>query len=104
MTDEEYDVGLKLMRDTASNSIDATFAEHEVDVILGPADARMASIAAAAGYPVASVPLGFADFNGRAFGMNIIAGRGQEGIILQVMSAWEATFPEARKPPPLLID
>lgn len=55
---------------------------------MGPAGARIASVAAIAGYGVASVPLGFADFNGRAFGMNIIAPKGSESKILQVMSAW----------------
>lgn len=69
---------------------------------MGPADARMASVAAAAGFPVGTVPLGYANFNGRAFGMNIIAAAGQESKMIEVMSAWENTFPEARKPPPIL--
>ena len=67
---------------------------------MGPADARIASVAAAAGYPVATVPLGFADFNGRAFGMNLIARENEEGTLLQVMSAWEKTF-GPRRPPTL---
>lgn len=69
---------------SAIKAIDKTLTDHKIDVILGPADARMASLAAVAGYgyPVASVPLGFADFNGRAFGMNIIARAGEEGKIL----------------------
>lgn len=75
-----------------------------VDVILGPADGRMATLAAAAGYPVGTVPLGFADFNGRAFGMNVIASADQEGRMVQLMSGWEKTFPEARLPPPQLIN
>ena len=63
----------------------------------------MASVAAIAGFPVATVPLGFADFNGRPFGMNIFAPANAEKMMLRVMSAWEASFPEARQPPPLLI-
>ena len=64
----------------------------------------MASVAAAASYPVGVMPLGFADFNGRAFGMNIIARSGEEHKILHAMSAWEATFPNARGPPPMLVN
>jgi len=71
---------------------------------LGPADARMSTVAAAAGYPVGTVPLGFADFNGRAFGMNVVVGANQEGKMLQLMSACEKTFPEARVPPPQLVN
>ena len=69
---------------------------------MGRADARIASVAAAAGYPVATVPLGFADFNGRAFGMNIIAPAGKEYEIFRVMSAWETRLFGPRSPPPIL--
>ena len=71
---------------------------------MGPADARMASVAAAAGFPVGTVPLGYADFNGRAFGINLLAASGQESKIIEVMSAWEETFAQARKPPPMLVN
>jgi len=104
MTDDAYNHGLKLLRGTATAGIQKTFKDYGVDVIMGPADARIASVAAAAGYPVATVPLGFADFNGRAFGMNILAGPGDEGKILRVMSAWAVTFPEGRLPPPMLVN
>ena len=71
---------------------------------MGPADARMASVAAAAGFPVGTVPLGYADFNGRAFGMNLLSASGQESEMIEVMSAWEEAFPQARKPPPMLLN
>ena len=54
--------------------------------------------------PGGVVPLGFADFNGRAFGMNIIACDGEEHKILHAMRAWEATFPDARCPPAMLVN
>ena len=64
----------------------------------------MASVAAAAVYPIGVMPLGFAnDFNGRAFGVNIIARDGEEDKILHAMSAWEATFPDARCAPPMML-
>lgn len=77
-------------------------SDNGIDAIIGPADARMASVASVAGYAVGSMPLGYANFNGRAFGMNIIAGENGEAKILEIMSAWERTFPGARKPPPML--
>lgn len=44
------------------------------------------------------MPLSYLDYNGRPFGVAAIAGKDQEALLIQVMSAWEATFP-ARKPP-----
>lgn len=102
MTLETFNSALGSMRSTARAAINKTLSDYKIDVILGPADARIASVAAVAGYPVASLPLGFADFNGRAFGMNMIAEAGNEAKMLEVMNAWEKTFPEARAPPPML--
>lgn len=45
------------------------------------------------------MPLGYLDFNGRPFGMTVIASGHQEATLIKVQSAWEATFP-ARQPPP----
>ncbi|KAF2469965.1 amidase signature enzyme [Lindgomyces ingoldianus] len=104
MTQETFNAGVEHMRRRSREKILQTLGEFDVDVILGPADARMASVAACAGYPIATVPLGFAEFNGRAFGLNIIAPSNAEGKILQVMSAWEGTIPEGRAPPPLLVN
>jgi len=104
MTDETYEAGVKHMQVTSRASITKTLLDNDINVIIGPADARMASVAACAGYPVATVPLGFADFNGRAFGMNLISTAGNEAKMIEVMSAWESTFPNARVPPPVLVN
>lgn len=69
---------------------------------MGTPTGRSATVAALAGYPVGSVPLGYARFNGRAFGLSIIAPANAEPLILSAMSAWEATFPK-RQPPPQLV-
>ncbi len=52
------------------------------------------------GYPVASLPLGYSDFNGRPFGLQVFAKAHQEALLIQVQSAWEASFPK-RQPPDL---
>ena len=63
---------------------------------------RTATIAAIAGYPVGTVPLGYARFNGAAYGMAIIAPENAEPLILTIMSAWESIVLPNRRPPPQL--
>ncbi|KAL6719943.1 hypothetical protein ACLMJK_001864 [Lecanora helva] len=104
LTQDQFDSHLAILRKAARSSIDKVLSEHKIDVIIGPSDGMFASMGAAAGYPVASMPLGFADFNGRAFGVQVLARSGEENKILRVMSAWEATIPEGRQPPPSLIN
>ncbi|RSL88059.1 hypothetical protein CEP51_001899 [Fusarium floridanum] len=81
--------------------IDKALKDYEVDVIVGTPTGRMITVAALAGYPIGSLPLGYARFNGRPFGLAVIAPANAETLALSVMSAWEATFPQ-RKPPPQL--
>jgi amidase len=50
------------------------------------------------GYPVASLPLSYLEYNGRPFGLAAIAPANQERLLIQLMGAWEATFGK-RKPP-----
>ncbi len=105
LTPSQYDEIVKFIRLTAkTNGFDRIFAEQEVDLLMGPLDGRIVTVAAAAGYPAGVVPLGFADdFNGRAYGVTIVAKAGREDRIFEAMSAWEKTMP-GRKPPPLLRD
>ena len=42
--------------------------------IVGPADARMARVKAVAELPIGTLPSGYADLNGRVWGMNIVTG------------------------------
>jgi amidase len=50
-------------------------------------------------YPVAGMPLSYLEFNGRPLGLAALAGKGQDAVLVKVLSTWEATFPP-RKPPP----
>ena len=47
-----------------------------------------------------TLPLGCLDWNGRPFGLLVVGGKYQEGLLLDVARLWEATFP-ARKTPDL---
>lgn len=85
-------------------SISQMLIDNRINAIIGSADAQMASVASAASYAVGSMLFGYANFNGRAFEINIIAGENNEAKILEIMSAWEKNFPDARKPPPILVN
>lgn len=53
------------------------------------------------GYPIAGMPLGYLDINGRAFGLVALARKNQEATLIRFLSAWDDTF-HPRKPPPML--
>lgn len=84
-----------------TQGIDKTLAAHDLDIILGPTDGRIPTIAAAAGYPVGTMPLGYSATNGRPFGMCIVAAAGHEHKILRAMKAWDATIGKRKAPPQL---
>lgn len=121
MTEDEYNDIMNSARELCGKKgIDKTLEENEVDIIIGPGDGPMFGIALTAGewpkatskncicqsnkwtlgYPVATVPLDYLEFNGRPFGMQIAAKAHQEALLIQAQSAWEATFPK-RQPPPI---
>ena len=106
MTAEKYEKGVKLIRDVAGfNGIDKALKEHRLDVIMGPMDGRIPTIAAAAGYPVGTVPLGYSKTNGRPFGVCIVTTARKEEKIFRAMSAWNAmceSDPLLRRQPPAL--
>ncbi|KAL6399341.1 Amidase [Ilyonectria robusta] len=101
-TDEEYHISLDYLRRSVRETMEKLWAETGTDVIMASGESNLTTTAAAAGYPIASVPLGFSTFNGRPYGLEIVARNGAEDKLFQVMSAWEATFADARRPPPLL--
>lgn len=99
---EKYSEGVRILRKFArTQGIDKTLAAHDLDVILGPMDGRIPTIAAAAGYPVGTMPLGYSKTNGRPFGMCIVAAAGNEDKILRAMKAWDATVAKRKAPPQL---
>ncbi|KAI0199461.1 amidase signature domain-containing protein [Astrocystis sublimbata] len=104
MTQEEYEKGLKHLRQSFRDATEKCFKATKADVIVASGESFLTTIASGSGYPIASVPLGFSSYNGRPHGMEIVARSGEEAMIFRVMSAWEATFPDARKPPPQLVN
>lgn len=97
--------------------LDKVFADYNINVLLGPADGAMTTFAAAAGlyhsapawptlrltvpgYPIASLPFGYVDSIGRPFGLAAIAPGDGDALLIQLMSAWEASFPRRKLPLP----
>ncbi|KAL3479412.1 amidase signature domain-containing protein [Aspergillus californicus] len=103
VSQETYTRHLQHLRHVAREGIDRIFKSHRVDVIIGPADSFMTSLATGSGYPIAGMPLSYLDYNGRPLGLAAIAGKGQEGLLIRVLSAWEDTFP-MRRPPAALME
>ncbi len=52
----------------------------------------------ATGYPIAALPLGYLDYNGRAIGLQAMAGAHEEQLLLTFLGAYEHSF-KPRKPP-----
>lgn len=104
ITEEEFDRNFNALRDKAAGNIHSLLRDYDVDVIIGPCDSRTGSMGSVSGFPVGNLPLGFAHFNGRPFSLHMIAPANEEAKMLHIKSAWEATFPENVRPPPLLIE
>ncbi|KUJ15904.1 amidase signature enzyme [Mollisia scopiformis] len=87
-----------IRRMSRAEGIDKALSQYDIDVIIGPADSFLSTLAAAAGYPLAVFPLGQMKFNGRPFGLVALTRAHGEDKLLRFMSAWEKTFP--RRPVP----
>ncbi|KAJ5710648.1 hypothetical protein N7488_004804 [Penicillium malachiteum] len=92
------------VKEIAKNGIDKVFDDHGIEAIIAPTDSPISSLASAAGYPIATVPLGRRTTNGRPFGASILARSNHEHILIKIMSAWEATFPKREIPTLFLND
>ncbi|XXG93997.1 hypothetical protein Hte_000248 [Hypoxylon texense] len=87
---------------STEGGIEKTLEEHSLDAILGPADSAFNLLVCGGGYPSATMPLSYLEFNNRPTGVFAIARRNDESTLLRVMRAWEQTFP-ARKSPARLM-
>jgi len=104
MSDEQYQDTLRQLRTWGQKrAVDKCLEDFGVDVIIGPADSKIHELSTAAGYPIATLPLSYADFNGRPFGLAAVTSAYQEGIIIHLMSAWEQVFNQQRRIPTYLI-
>lgn len=81
--------------------IDQVLLQHNIDAIIAPTESRICTIAAFAGYPIGTMPLGYLQPTGRPHGLSILASAHQEAKILGIMHAYEKLV-FSRVCPPLL--
>ena len=115
---EEYESDVAYFRRVAGEEgIEKLFKEKDLNLLAFSADCLFFEIASAAGkpfllssplnprlqlfisltltgVPIASMPLGILDYNGRPFGLGLVAQAGGEDLMIQFMSAFEASFPK----------
>ncbi|KAK3682983.1 amidase signature domain-containing protein [Podospora appendiculata] len=77
------------LRAVGKQIIDRVLAREGVNIIAAPADSSLCIHAAAAGYPIAVVPLGQLRYNGRPFGLCLIARENDEESLLRFMVTYE---------------
>ncbi|KAK0615178.1 amidase signature domain-containing protein [Bombardia bombarda] len=61
-----------------------------VSIIAAPGDSPLCVHAAVAGYPIATIPVGQLKYNGRPFGICLVAKENNEEVLLRFMAAYEA--------------
>ncbi|KAL6831996.1 amidase signature domain-containing protein [Trichoderma camerunense] len=88
------------LRQVGQQIINTAFDTQGVNLIVAPGDSSLCIHAAAAGYPIATVPVGQLRYNGRPFGLCILARANEEELLLRFMAAYEAVA--APRPVPSL--
>ncbi|OIW31693.1 amidase signature enzyme [Coniochaeta ligniaria NRRL 30616] len=80
------------------NGIYKLFREQNLNILPFPMDSLMVFISAASGYPIATMPAGVIQADGRPYGLGIMAQAGSENLTFQFMSAFEAHSPPCALP------
>ncbi|KAL8849114.1 MAG: hypothetical protein Q9221_005883 [Calogaya cf. arnoldii] len=88
----------EMKKRAGEEAIDKILSEFGLDAIIAPTDSPISTVAALAGYPTATVPLGYHRQSGRPFGLSLVAKAHEEGKLLEIMNVYEATFPKRRLP------
>jgi amidase len=81
--------------------LDQAFDSQGLNVIVAPGDSSLCIHAAAAGYPIATAPLGQLRYNGRPFGLCMVAKENNEQLLLRFMAAYQSSL-GLRRPVPKL--
>ncbi|OAQ96663.1 hypothetical protein LLEC1_01445 [Akanthomyces lecanii] len=95
---EAVDEVKRTLRSKARSVLDTAFDEAGANLLVGTCDSAFCVHAAAAGYPVAAVPLSTLKYNGRPFGLCVIARADGEEALLRFMAAYEAVMPARTVP------
>ncbi|KAI8306776.1 putative amidase [Colletotrichum sp. SAR11_59] len=99
MTDDERQAAVSDIRRLAgTDGLGKAMREAQLDVIVSASDSIVVGFAGAAGWPIATVPLGNLETNGQPFGLFITAPERREDLLFRFMGAFYATFPAIEKP------
>ncbi|PON20573.1 hypothetical protein TGAM01_v210531 [Trichoderma gamsii] len=77
-------------RPVGQQIINNAFDAQGLNIIVAPGDSSLCIHAAAAGYPIATAPVGQLRYNGRPFGLSFLAKANDEVSLLRFMAAYEA--------------
>ncbi|OGM41145.1 hypothetical protein ABOM_009853 [Aspergillus bombycis] len=77
------------LRKAARDILDDLFDNEKINILAAPGDSPLCVHASAAGYPVATVPIGQLRYNSRPFGLCLVARADEEGALLRFMGAYE---------------
>ncbi|KAI0144710.1 amidase signature domain-containing protein [Pestalotiopsis sp. NC0098] len=90
-TESQEDINhlTKVLREKARKIVDGVLERSNIDLLAAPTDSAFATYAAAAGYPLAAVPLGQLRHNKRPFGLCVMAKANQEGKLLRFQAVYE---------------
>ncbi len=80
-----------------TRGIDYVLNTYGADALVLPTEGYASSLAAVAGYPIVSVPLGYLP-SGQPFGMAFIGRQWSEPTLISLMAAWEAAAPPRKVP------
>lgn len=74
-----------------TEGIERALEQDSLNLVAFPLDSPVARVAAAGGYPIATVPAGLLTrYDGRPIGVAVIAGLGCEDVLFRFMGACEA--------------
>ncbi|KAJ5746016.1 amidase signature enzyme [Penicillium odoratum] len=85
------------LRKAARDILDDVFEKEHVNILAAPGDSSLCVHASAAGYPIATVPIGQLRYNSRPFGLCLVARADEEETLLRFMGEYE----KAVKPRPV---
>ncbi|KAJ5614229.1 amidase signature enzyme [Penicillium herquei] len=77
------------LRKAARDILDEVFENEGINILAAPGDSSLCIHAAAAGYPIVTVPIGKLHYNARPFGLCLVARANEEKTLLQFMESYE---------------
>ncbi|KAJ5167002.1 amidase signature enzyme [Penicillium canariense] len=86
---EEIDELAQDLRRAARDILDDLFDKEKINILAAPGDSSLCVHAAAAGYPIATVPIGQLRYNDRPFGLCLVARMDEEETLLRFMEVYE---------------